>query len=76
MDRQSQNYYVFGSSGNGSSRVISDDILRNIADEILGPHRSLDELDFREKELLMLEIEADMLDLTLIPVRDQTIYNR
>lgn len=37
------------------------DILRRCAEEFLGPHRSLHDLEPREQEVLIAEIEADML---------------
>lgn len=37
------------------------EILRRCAEEFLGPHRSLQDLEQREQDVLIAEIEADML---------------
>ena len=37
--------------------------LRRFADEFLGPNRSLEDLEPRERSVLIAEIEADMLGL-------------
>lgn len=37
--------------------------LRHFAEEFLGPNRSLDDLEPRERNVLIAEIEADMLGI-------------
>jgi hypothetical protein len=52
---------------------IPRDELRRLADEWLGPHRPFDQLHPRDQEILLLEIEADILDLELqiIPIESE-----
>ena len=45
-----------------------EDFLRRCADDWLGSHRSLEDLETWEQHALMAEIEADLLDLHLVPV--------
>lgn len=53
----------YGCQESVSRGGISKDILRKYAEEFLGPHRSIHDLDPREQEVLIAEIEADILGL-------------
>lgn len=53
----------FGCQDSVSRTGIPKEILRKHADEFLGPHRSIHDLDPREQEVLIAEIEADILGL-------------
>lgn len=62
--------------GKTTSQQGPDDLLRQEAEEFLGPERSLDDLEVWEQRALLAEIEGDFLQLPLQTVYDAERYPR
>ncbi len=69
MTKYSSNYPFDNGNEFDSSPRIPEEILRQHAQEWLGPERSFEDLPIWEQRLLLAEIEEDLMELQLIPVK-------